>query len=97
SRANNVRLLDRAEVPGSPFSPNVRRAWMLALMLAFAAGFATALGIDYLDDTVKTPEDVTSRLRLNLLGLVPKVRGDRHPLLAGPVPHDFGESFRALR
>jgi capsular exopolysaccharide synthesis family protein len=97
SRANNVRLLDRAEVPGGPFTPNVSRAWMMALLFGIAFGVATAFTIDYVDDTVKTPEDVTWRLKLNFLGLVPKVRGERHPLLSGPVPHDFGEAFRALR
>ena len=97
SRANNVRLLDRAEVPGGPFTPNVSRAWMMALLFGLGLGVATAFTIDYLDDTVKTPEDVTWRLKLHFLGLVPKVRGERHPLLSGPVPHDFGEAFRALR
>ena len=97
SRANNVRLLDRAEVPGLPFTPNTRRAWMMALLFGAALGVAAAFALDYLDDTVKTPEDVTWRLRLPFLGLVPKVQGDRHPLLSGPVPHDFGEAFRALR
>ena len=97
SRANNVRLLDRAEVPGAPFTPNTRRAWMMALLFGLGIGIAAAFAIDYLDDTVKTPEDVTWRLHLNFLGLVPKVHGERHPLLSGPVPHDFGEAFRALR
>jgi succinoglycan biosynthesis transport protein ExoP len=97
SRANNVRLLDRAEVPGGPFTPDVNRAWMMALLFGLGIGVATAFVIDYLDDTVKTPEDVTWRLKLHFLGLVPKVRGERHPLLSGPVPHDFGEAFRALR
>jgi capsular exopolysaccharide synthesis family protein len=97
SRANNVRLLDTAEVPGSPFTPNTRRAWMMALLFGLGLGVAAAFAIDYLDDTVKTPEDVTWRLHLNFLGLVPKVHGERHPLLSGPVPHDFGEAFRALR
>ena len=97
SRANNVRFLDRAEVPGGPFTPDVSRAWMMALLFGMGLGVATAFGIDYLDDTVKTPEDVTWRLKLHFLGLVPKVRGERHPLLSGPVPHDFGEAFRALR
>jgi capsular exopolysaccharide synthesis family protein len=97
SRANNVRLLDRAEVPASPFTPNTRRAWIMALLFGLGFGIAAAFAIDYLDDTVKTPEDVTWRLHLNFLGLVPKVQGERHPLLSGPVPHDFGEAFRALR
>ena len=97
SRANNVRLLDRAEVPGGPFTPNTHRAWLMALLFGFGIGIAAAFAIDYLDDTVKTPEDVTWRLHLNFLGLVPKVHGERHPLLSGPVPHDFGEAFRALR
>jgi len=97
SRANNVRLLDTAEVPGAPFTPNTRRAWMMALLFGLGLGIAAAFAIDYLDDTVKTPEDVTWRLHLNFLGLVPKVHGERHPLLSGPVPHDFGEAFRALR
>jgi len=56
-----------------------------------------AFGIEYLDDTVKTPDDVTGRLRLPLLGLVPSVRDKRVPLLSEPVPHDFGEAFRSLR
>jgi len=97
SRANNVRVLDRAEVPGSPFTPNTRRAWLMAILFGLGCGIATAFAIDYLDDTVKTPEDVTWRLRLDFIGLVPKVQGERHPLLSGPVPHDFGEAFRALR
>jgi len=97
SRANNVRVLDRAEVPGGPFTPDVGRAWMMAILFGIGLGIAAAFAIDYLDDTVKTPEDVTWRLKLHFLGLVPKVRGERHPLLSGPVPHDFGEAFRALR
>ena len=97
SRTNNVRVVDRASVPGSPFTPNHRRDWVYALALGLALGFAIAFGIDYLDDTVKTPEDVTRRLKLKFLGLVPIVAGERHPLISGPVPHDFGEAYRAIR
>src|SRR3990172_2340460 len=51
-----------------------------------------------MNDTIKTPEDVTKFLKLPVLGVVPAVRGDKHPVLASShVPHDFGESFRALR
>ena len=97
SRTNNVRVADRAEVPGAPFTPNHRRDWVYAIALGLALGLAVAFGIDYLDDTVKTPDDITRRLKLKFLGLVPIVGGERHPLISGPVPHDFGEAYRAIR
>ncbi len=97
SRTNNVRVADRAEVPATPFTPNHRRDWVYAIALGLALGLAIAFGIDYLDDTVKTPDDITRRLKLKFLGLVPVVAGERHPLISGPVPHDFGEAYRAIR
>ena len=97
SRTNNVRVVDRAEVPGLPFAPNHRRDWAYAIALGLALGLGVAFGIDYLDDTVKTPDDITRRLKLKFLGLVPIVPGDRHPLISGPVPHDFGEAYRSIR
>ncbi len=97
SRSNNVQLMDRAEVPGAPFSPNTRREWLTALMAGLVVAFGLAFGIEYLDDTVKTPEDISKRFGLPLLGLVPAIRGSRVPLLSETVPHDFGEAFRSLR
>jgi capsular exopolysaccharide synthesis family protein len=97
SRSNNVQLMDRAEVPGTPFSPNARREWFTALMAGLLVAFGLAFGIEYLDDTVKTPEDISKRFGLPLLGLVPAIRGSRVPLLSETVPHDFGEAFRSLR
>ena len=97
SRTNNVRVVDRAEVPAAPFAPNHRRDWLYAIVLGLALGLGVAFGIDYLDDTVKTPDDITRRLKLKFLGLVPIVPGERHPLISGPVPHDFGEAYRSIR
>jgi succinoglycan biosynthesis transport protein ExoP len=97
SRSNNVRMEDRAEAPGGPFSPNARRDWFTAIIAGLLVALGLAFGIEYLDDTVKTPDDVAQRLRLPLLGLVPSVPGARVPLLSEPVPHDFGEAFRSLR
>src|SRR6185503_14791417 len=97
SRTNNVRVVDRAQVPTTPFTPNHRNDWLYALAVGLFLGFAVAFGIDYLDDTVKTPDDITRRLKLKFLGLVPIVSGERHPLISGPVPHDFGEAYRSIR
>jgi capsular exopolysaccharide synthesis family protein len=98
SRANNVRIVDRAEIPRTPLAPTGRRTWFASLVIGLAVAIAVAFGLDYMNDTIKTPEDVTRRLKLPFLGLVPSVRGDKHPVLASShVPHDFGEAFRSLR
>jgi len=97
SGGNNVRLMDRAIVPGSPYTPDVRRNYMLGALAGLLLSLGLVFVIDYLDDTVKTPEDITRRLKLPFLGLVPAVKGNNHPLLSQEVPHEFGEAFRALR
>jgi polysaccharide biosynthesis transport protein len=97
SRSNNVQVMDRAEPPGGPFSPNTRRDWFIAIVAGLVVALGLAVGLEYVDDTIKTPDDVAQRLRLPLLGLVPSIRGPRVPLLSDAVPHDFGEAFRSLR
>jgi capsular exopolysaccharide synthesis family protein len=97
SHTNNVRLTETAEPPKSPTAGH-GRSWPVALTLALVLAIAVPFGLDYINDTVKTPEDIERRLKLPFLGLVPSVRGDKHPVLASAnVPHDFGESFRSLR
>ena len=95
SRGNNVRLVERAGVPGAPFSPNLRRAMMLGTIVAFLVAVGLVLALDYLDDTIKTPEDV-ARLGLPFLALIPAVRAgrDRRTL---PANTDFSEAIRSLR
>ena len=97
SGGNNVRLMDRAVVPDAPYTPDVRRNLLLGALAGLLLSLGLVFAIDYLDDTVKTPEDITRRLKLPFLGLVPAVKGNFTPLLSREVPHEFGEAFRALR
>ena len=95
--SNNVRLVDRATVPGAPFTPNTRGDLFLAIVLALVGSVGLAFGLNAIDDTLKTPEDVT-RLNVPFLGLTPAVPGQKRPLLSDPgVPADFTEYYRALR
>ena len=97
SGGNNVRLMDRAVAPGAPFTPDVRRNFLLGGLAGILLALGLAIGSDYLDDTVKTPEDITRRMKLPFLGLVPAVTGGGNPLLSTDIPHEYGEAFRALR
>ena len=96
SRGNNVRLVDEAEVPRAPFVPDIKRSLVMATLAGLALALALVGGLTYLDDTVKTPEDVAQKLQVPFLGMVPKVTGAK-ALLSNDVPHTFGEAFRSLR
>jgi capsular exopolysaccharide synthesis family protein len=97
SRGNNVRLVEDAEVPGAPFSPNLRRSLMMASLAGLALAVALVFVLGYIDDTIKTPEDIANKLQAPFLGLVPKVKAGQSPLLTPQAPHEFGEAFRSLR
>jgi polysaccharide biosynthesis transport protein len=67
-----VSIVDHAQVPGGPFKPNLPRNILMGLMVGLGLGGASALGMEFLNDTVKTREDVRSKLALACLGAIPK-------------------------
>jgi polysaccharide biosynthesis transport protein len=94
------RILDPALVPGSPVSPNQRRNLMTAIFMGLTLALAVAFTFEYLDNRIKTPEDLTEALGLTFLGLVPQVRlaeGPPGPLVSNPVPAEFSEELRRIR
>jgi capsular exopolysaccharide synthesis family protein len=68
---NNIHVVDYAAVPKGPVGPRRTQGVMLALVLTLAFGVALALFLEYLDDTVKSPSDVESGLRLPSLATIP--------------------------
>jgi capsular exopolysaccharide synthesis family protein len=98
SRGNNVRLVEHAGIPGAPFSPNVRRSTMLGGLAGLLLALGLVVSLDYIDDTVKTADDVTRKLGLACLGLVPAVNdGGSRPVLSSEASGQFGEAIRSLR
>ena len=74
--ANAVSVVDRAEPPQAPFTPNLPLNIGLGLFLGLILGFGTAFALEWIDDTIKTPDDLTNKLKINPLGVIPKVGGD---------------------
>ena len=71
--ANVVSVVDRAQVPGAPFKPNLPLNIALGLFIGVLLGFGTAFAIEWIDDTIKTPDDLASKLGLASLGVIPVV------------------------
>jgi capsular exopolysaccharide synthesis family protein len=98
SRGNNVRLVERAAPPGVAATPDVRRLVMMGLLLGLAAACGLVVALDYLDDTVKSPDEITRKLGLPCLGLVPALKGSaRGRVVSSARTGQFGESIRSLR
>jgi polysaccharide biosynthesis transport protein len=68
---NNIYVVDYAAVPKGPIGPRRLQSVLLALFVAIAFGVALTLFLDYLDDTIKSPGDVESSLRLPALVSIP--------------------------
>ncbi len=70
-----VSIVDRAEVPGGPFKPNLIKNLLIGLLIGLAAGLGLALALEFINDKIKTREDVRSKLGLACLGVIPKRGG----------------------
>ncbi|MEA3064336.1 MAG: polysaccharide biosynthesis transport protein [Sphingomonadales bacterium] len=71
--ANVVSVVDRARTPGAPFKPNLPLNIALGLFIGVLLGFGTAFAIEWIDDTIKTPDDLATKLGLASLGVIPVV------------------------
>ena len=95
---DSVTLFEPAEVPRGPNSTGKGQN----ILLAAAAGAALAAGvaflIDYLDDTIKSPDDVREALGLNTLGAIGQRKGDEGELILSEHPRAaLSEAYRRLR
>lgn len=73
-RTNSIQVLDRALVPKVPVKPNRKAILIVAGVLGLLAGLGLAFLFEFLDNTVKTHDDVEGVLGLPFLGIVPRMR-----------------------
>ena len=70
-KASNIRIVDAAEVPKRPVKPRVVLNLALGVTLGLGLGIGLAFFQEYLDNTLKTPDEVETLLRLPSLGVLP--------------------------
>lgn len=68
---DNVQTIDRAELPVAPIKPNKLLNIAIAGVLGVMAGLFIAFLREYMDNTIKTPEDIEKHLDLQIIGMIP--------------------------
>jgi len=94
-RSSNIRMVDQALVPSYPSRPQKARNILLAFLVGLVGGVGLAFLREYMDNTVKTPDDVEHLTRLPSLAVVPAFslvngRGRGRRLLKGSTEPELG-------
>lgn len=70
----NVSIIDKALVSESPFNVNVVKQFIIGEGLGFLVSSFIILVLFYMDDSVKSEDDIEKVLNLSVLGSVPKYK-----------------------
>lgn len=76
SAANNITLVDSAELPDAPSSPSLFRNLLIALFLGAALSAVVVYLREHFDDEIRSPDELEQRLGLPMLGVIPRIEGD---------------------
>jgi succinoglycan biosynthesis transport protein ExoP len=87
----NVWIVDKADYPLSPASPNKRKNVLMGFLIGLAGGIGLALGLEFLNNTVRTSQDVVKSTGLPLMGSIPSFEADASS--KGPI----GEIAQIIR
>jgi len=102
-KTGNIRIVDRAEIPKFPIAPRKKILILIAMFGGIAFGIVLAFFIEYIDNTIKIPDDIREYLNIPYLGPVPSF-----DLTKSDIPHPelityysskstASESYRGIR
>jgi succinoglycan biosynthesis transport protein ExoP len=97
---NYISVVEPATMPTVPISPRVGMTVMLAAAIGLVLAVGGAFLIEYLDDTIKTPDDATRAADLPTLAGIARIEGETYPERLIAVQHPRSpivEAFRLLR
>ncbi len=96
----NVWVVDKAEKPTSPVRPRKAFNIMLGLIMGLFGGIGLAFFIEYLDNTIKSPEDVEVKLGVPVLGVIPVLESKEEnieEIILKESQSVYAESYKTIR
>lgn len=96
---NTIAVIESAALPVVPIGPNKLATILLAAVIGCALAVAAAFLLEYLDDSLRTPEDVQAALDLTTIGIIPQVNDQKVGvvMLGDDSTSPARESYRVLR
>jgi polysaccharide biosynthesis transport protein len=70
-KADNIRMVDKAEVPNTPIKPRKLLNLLATVLLGLGISLGMAFLLEYLDDSIGLPEDIQRHVQIPFMGLVP--------------------------
>jgi succinoglycan biosynthesis transport protein ExoP len=80
SKSGGLKLVDAAQMPTEPVPRRDIVFYMVSLVVGFAIGVGLSILREFMDDTVKSPDDVEKQLALTLLGTIPHINPKKSDL-----------------
>lgn len=94
---SNISIIDTAERPKAPSSPNLFKNLLVGLILGVGLAALIVFIREQLDDAIRVPEDVDSKLGLPLLGVVPKSVDEAPDEALADPKSAITEAYNSLR
>ena len=97
-RTGGAAVIKSAVEPSAPVEPTPSRTAALAAMVGLLIGLGAAFLLEYLDDKVRSEDDIERLVRRPVLAVVPvDSPPDNRPISISEPDHDAVEQYRGLR
>jgi capsular exopolysaccharide synthesis family protein len=95
--SNNISVIDHAEPPLLPVSPNPKLNIILSLLAGIVAALAAVAAVETFHDGVRHPDEVEQRFGLALLGVIPRLKGAGAQAQLVDRSSDISEAYQTVR
>jgi capsular exopolysaccharide synthesis family protein len=94
--ASNIWIIDAAVPPLKASTPDLLKNSVIGFVLALIITATVVVIKDQFDDSIRIPEEIESKLKLTLMGVVPQTTGELVDQMADPKS-SFTEAYNSIR
>ncbi|RTZ99476.1 MAG: hypothetical protein DSY90_01185 [Deltaproteobacteria bacterium] len=96
----NIWIVENAKTPRYPSNRHNRQRMTLGILLGLLGGIGLAFFLEYLDQTVRSPDDIETRFKMAVLGMVPLLKSKKkrpESAVIDDPSSPFSESYKTIR